>query len=179
VASIAPISATRRLKVHISATREVQLCSVNPIARVQSRYWHYSRRCQSGSFALLCHFCPASASFSCRREVDRGQALDPNDDGESPIHIPRAQTTSLRAKLGWGVSTITNAFIRGRAALIATRLMVGAFEAGFYPTASAYLSYFYCRYDLAVRLALFYGQFAIAGAFSGSIGMSLRVPKCG
>jgi MFS family permease len=75
------------------------------------------------------------------------------------------------------VFTVVNAFVRGRAALIATRLMVGAFEAGFYPTASAYLSYFYRRYDLAVRLALFYGQFAIAGAFSGSIGMSARVFK--
>lgn len=66
--------------------------------------------------------------------------------------------------------TIANAFIRGRSALIAMRLMVGAFEAGFYPTAVAYLSCFYRRYDLAVRLALFYGQYAIAGAFSGSIG---------
>jgi MFS family permease len=51
------------------------------------------------------------------------------------------------------------------------RLMVGAFESGFYPTAVGYLSCFYRRYDLAVRLALFYGQYAIAGAFSGSIGM--------
>lgn len=50
------------------------------------------------------------------------------------------------------------------------RLMIGACEAGFYPTAIAYLSFFYCRYDMAVRVGLFYGQYAIAGAFSGSIG---------
>ena len=49
-------------------------------------------------------------------------------------------------------------------------MMVGAFEAGFFPTAVTYLSTFYCRYDLGVRIALFYGQYAIAGAFSGSIG---------
>ena len=54
-------------------------------------------------------------------------------------------------------------------ALIATRLLVGAFEAGFYPTAVAYLSAFYIRFDLAVRIGLFYGMYAIAGAFSGSI----------
>ena len=48
--------------------------------------------------------------------------------------------------------------------------MIGAFEAGFYPTAVAYLSFFYCRFDLAVRVGLFYGQYAIAGAFSGAIG---------
>jgi len=51
--------------------------------------------------------------------------------------------------------------------------MIGAFEAGFYPTAIAYLSTFYGRYDMAVRIGLFYGQYAIAGAFSGSIGMLL------
>ncbi|OAK94139.1 major facilitator superfamily transporter [Phaeosphaeriaceae sp. SRC1lsM3a] len=71
--------------------------------------------------------------------------------------------------IGWGACTIIHAFIRGRSALIAMRLMIGLFEAGFYPTAVAYLSCFYCRYDLAVRIALFYGQYAIAGAFSGSI----------
>ncbi len=54
-------------------------------------------------------------------------------------------------------------------ALIATRLLIGAFEAGFYPTAVAYLSTFYTRFDLAVRIGLFYGMYAIAGAFSGSI----------
>lgn len=70
---------------------------------------------------------------------------------------------------GWGTVTVGQAFIKGRGALIATRLLIGAFEAGFYPTAVAYLSFFYPRYDFCVRLALFYGQYAIAGAFSGSI----------
>ena len=55
--------------------------------------------------------------------------------------------------------------------LIAIRLLIGVFEAGFYPTAIFYLSTFYTRFDLAVRIALFYGQYAIAGAFSGAICM--------
>ncbi|KAJ0338515.1 hypothetical protein COL922a_005519 [Colletotrichum nupharicola] len=71
--------------------------------------------------------------------------------------------------IGWGFITLVQAFIKGRDALIATRLLIGAFEAGFYPTAVAYLSFFYCRYDLAVRVGLFYGQYAVAGAFSGAI----------
>ncbi|KAK2025017.1 major facilitator superfamily transporter [Colletotrichum zoysiae] len=71
--------------------------------------------------------------------------------------------------LGWGFVTLCQAFIKGREALITTRLLIGAFEAGFYPTAVAYLSFFYCRYDLAVRVGLFYGQYAVAGAFSGAI----------
>ncbi|KAF7548275.1 hypothetical protein G7Z17_g7170 [Cylindrodendrum hubeiense] len=69
----------------------------------------------------------------------------------------------------WGLVTIGQAYIKGRGALIATRLLIGAFEAGFYPTSIAYLSSFYTRFDLAIRLAVFYGQYAIAGAFSGSI----------
>ncbi|KAI8932479.1 hypothetical protein NX059_010664 [Plenodomus lindquistii] len=72
--------------------------------------------------------------------------------------------------LGWGLFTIAHAYIQGRSALIAVRLMLGAFEAGFYPTAIAYLSAFYSRYDLATRIALFYGQYAVAGAFSGCMG---------
>jgi MFS family permease len=59
--------------------------------------------------------------------------------------------------------------------LIAMRLLIGLFEAGFYPTALFYLSSFYPRFDLAVRIALFYGQYAIAGAFSGAIGKSLSM----
>lgn len=54
--------------------------------------------------------------------------------------------------------------------LIALRLLIGLFEAGFYPTAVLYLSTFYTRFDLGVRIGLFYGQYAVAGAFSGAIG---------
>ncbi|KAE8833427.1 hypothetical protein HRS9139_05246 [Pyrenophora teres f. teres] len=75
--------------------------------------------------------------------------------------------------VGWGIFTVAHAFIHGRSALIAVRLMIGVFEAGFYPTAVAYLSTFYSRYDLAVRIGLFYGQYAVAGAFSGSIAFGI------
>ncbi|KAI1848845.1 hypothetical protein JX266_005273 [Neoarthrinium moseri] len=60
------------------------------------------------------------------------------------------------------------AFGRWDLALGADSIIRG-FEAGFYPTAVAYLSSFYPRFDIAVRLAVFYGQYAVAGAFSGSI----------
>ncbi|KAK1775122.1 MFS general substrate transporter [Copromyces sp. CBS 386.78] len=65
------------------------------------------------------------------------------------------------------------AFIKGRGSLITTRLLIGAFEAGFYPTALAYLTAFYPPFDLAVRIALFYGQYAVAGAFSGAIAYAI------
>jgi len=71
--------------------------------------------------------------------------------------------------LCWGVFTIAHAWIKSNGMLIAFRLLIGMFEAGFYPTACFYLSTFYTRYDLAIRIGLFYGMYAIAGAFSGAI----------
>ncbi|EHK27172.1 uncharacterized protein TRIVIDRAFT_34355 [Trichoderma virens Gv29-8] len=79
----------------------------------------------------------------------------------------------------WGALTIGQAFIKGRGALIAIRLVIGLFEAGFYPTCVSYLSFFYGRFDLAVRVAIFYGQYAIAGAFSGAISFGVFHLKSG
>ncbi|PSN70327.1 MFS general substrate transporter [Corynespora cassiicola Philippines] len=71
--------------------------------------------------------------------------------------------------LGWGILTLCHAWVKNEAQLIAIRLLIGAFEAGFYPTCVSYLSLFYPRFDLAFRIALFYGSYAIAGAFGGLI----------
>lgn len=65
--------------------------------------------------------------------------------------------------------TLCHAFIKTEAQLIAIRLLIGMFEAGFYPTCVSFLSTFYPRYDLAFRIALFYGSYAVAGAFGGLI----------
>ncbi|CAG9945349.1 unnamed protein product [Clonostachys rosea f. rosea IK726] len=79
----------------------------------------------------------------------------------------------------WGAVTIGQAFIKGRGALIAMRLVIGVFEAGFYPTCVSYLSFFYTRFDLAIRIAIFYGQYAIAGAFAGAISFGIFHLKSG
>ncbi|RFU30412.1 hypothetical protein B7463_g5923, partial [Scytalidium lignicola] len=71
--------------------------------------------------------------------------------------------------LGWGILTLSHAFVKTEAQLIAIRLLIGVFESGFYPTVVTYMSLFYPRFDLAFRIALFYGSYAIAGAFGGLI----------
>lgn len=96
------------------------------------------------------------------------EVLDSDHHGKT-LGFSCSASSLIAWQTAWGVLTIGQAFIKGRGALIAIRLLIGAFEAGFYPTAVAYLSFFYTRYDLAVRLGLFYGQYAIAGAFSGAI----------
>ncbi|KAK0744542.1 major facilitator superfamily transporter [Apiosordaria backusii] len=75
--------------------------------------------------------------------------------------------------LCWGVITLIQAFIWGKVALITTRLLIGVFEAGFYPTCIIYLGSFYSRFDLATRIGLFYGQYAIASAFSGALSYAI------
>lgn len=74
---------------------------------------------------------------------------------------------------GWAMFTIAHAFVKSEGELIAFRLMIGVFEAGFYPCAVYYLSTCYIRYDLALRIAIFYGSYAIAGAFSGVLAYGL------
>jgi MFS family permease len=71
--------------------------------------------------------------------------------------------------IGWGVLTGLTAFVRTRGQLILLRVCIGALEAGFYPATVFYLSLFYTRYEFAQRLGLFYGQYAVAGAFGGLV----------
>ncbi|KAI5856869.1 major facilitator superfamily domain-containing protein [Tricharina praecox] len=69
--------------------------------------------------------------------------------------------------IGWGVLTLLTAFVSTRAQLITLRVCIGALEAGFYPATVFYLGLFYTRFEFAQRLGLFYGQYAVAGAFGG------------
>lgn len=52
---------------------------------------------------------------------------------------------------GWGILILSHAFIKTESQLIGIRLLIGVFEAGFYPTTVSYLSLFYPRFDLAFR----------------------------
>ena len=71
--------------------------------------------------------------------------------------------------LCWGIFTIAHAFDSISRHAYWPLTMIGLFEAGFYPNACFYISTFYTRYDLAIRVGLFYGMYATTGAFSGTI----------
>ena len=58
--------------------------------------------------------------------------------------------------IGWGCFTIAHGFVKNEAQLIAYRLMIGVFEAGYYPNCVYYFGMMYVRYDLAYRLGIFY-----------------------
>ncbi|KAH7116123.1 major facilitator superfamily domain-containing protein [Dendryphion nanum] len=69
----------------------------------------------------------------------------------------------------WGAVCMAHAGTKNRATLIALRLLLGAFEAGFVPTSFYYMSTIYPKYSLGFRLGLFAGMYSIAGAFAGLI----------
>lgn len=79
----------------------------------------------------------------------------------------------------WGVCTILHIWVRSKWQLVGLRIVIGALEAGFYPTTVAYLSLFYTRYEFGRRLGLFYGQYAVAGALGGVLSYAVfsRFPK--
>jgi MFS family permease len=59
------------------------------------------------------------------------------------------------------------AFVKVWTSLIALRLVLGIFEAGFFPGCAYLLSCWYPRYDLQKRNAVFYLIGSMASAFSG------------
>lgn len=68
---------------------------------------------------------------------------------------------------GWGLMATVNAGCRNFGGVVAVRLILGAFEAGFIPSLMLLLTSFYTRGELAKRVAVFYSCNAISGAFSG------------
>jgi MFS family permease len=67
----------------------------------------------------------------------------------------------------WGLCTALHIWVKNKWELILLRTVIGVLEAGFYPVTVSYMSMFYTRYEFAKRLAVFYGQSAIAGAIGG------------
>ncbi|KAK8225481.1 major facilitator superfamily domain-containing protein [Phyllosticta capitalensis] len=69
----------------------------------------------------------------------------------------------------WGICTALHVWVRSAWQLYILRIAIATLEAGFYPTTVTYLSLFYTRFEFGKRIAVFYGQAAVAGALGGLI----------
>ncbi|KAJ5467575.1 hypothetical protein N7475_005327 [Penicillium sp. IBT 31633x] len=69
--------------------------------------------------------------------------------------------------VSWGIVMTMTGLVQNFGALVAVRILLGVFEAGFFPGAVYLTSRWYMPKDLATRLAWFYCASAISGAFSG------------
>jgi MFS family permease len=67
----------------------------------------------------------------------------------------------------WGVIMTMHGVVTNYAGLLALRILLGVFEAGFFPGAVFLCSQWYLPRDLAARISWFYCFSALSGAFSG------------
>lgn len=67
----------------------------------------------------------------------------------------------------WSLATIFSGFIQNVASLYATRLILGACEAGLFPSLNLYLTMVYQRDEQAKRVSYLFVCAALSGAFGG------------
>ncbi|KAF5103743.1 hypothetical protein D0Z03_000079 [Geotrichum reessii] len=75
--------------------------------------------------------------------------------------------------VAWGVVMIGMGFVKNYAGLLATRILLGATEAGLFPGVAFFLTQWYCSAELQLRQALFFSAASIAGAFSGLLAFGI------
>jgi MFS family permease len=73
----------------------------------------------------------------------------------------------------WSLTTIFTGFISNIGGLYATRLILGACEAGLFPCLNLYLTMVYRREEQAKRVAYLFSCAALSGAFGGLLAYGL------
>ena len=71
--------------------------------------------------------------------------------------------------LAWGIVATFSCFVKSLAGLVICRLLLGVCEAGFFPGVVLYLSMFYGRKNLALRIAYFFSTASISGVAGGLV----------
>ncbi|EJD02868.1 MFS general substrate transporter [Fomitiporia mediterranea MF3/22] len=67
----------------------------------------------------------------------------------------------------WGITMTMQGLVHNYGGLLANRIFLGIFEAGFYPGIAFYMSCWYRRDEFGLRFAIFYTGTSLAGAFNG------------
>ena len=75
--------------------------------------------------------------------------------------------------VAWGVVTTLQCLVHNYSGLLACRFMLGFAEGGLFPGLVLYLSMFYRRHELQLRVTLFFAATAAAGAFSGLLAAAI------
>ncbi|KAN0068564.1 Major facilitator superfamily domain containing protein [Elaphomyces granulatus] len=72
-----------------------------------------------------------------------------------------------------GICMMAMGFVRNFSGLMATRWFLGLAEAGLFPGVGYYLSCWYKRSELGVRMAIFFSAAALAGSFGGLLAAAI------
>ncbi|KAH7145416.1 major facilitator superfamily domain-containing protein [Dactylonectria estremocensis] len=92
-------------------------------------------------------------------------------EAPSNLIIKRLKPARYLAGLtfAWGFVATFSCFVTNLGGLVACRLLLGLCEAGFFPGVVLYLSMFYGRRSLALRIAYFYSTAALSGVAGGLV----------
>lgn len=96
---------------------------------------------------------------------------------ESPWAVAMKKLTPRNILTGlcivWSITTVFTGFIHNVASLYATRLILGACEAGLFPCLNLYLTMVYRREEQAKRVSYLMSCAAISGAVGGLLAYAL------
>ncbi|KAG7085987.1 hypothetical protein E1B28_003510 [Marasmius oreades] len=84
---------------------------------------------------------------------------------------PRIVMPSLLT--AWGIIVIFQGFITTYPALVGARALLGLVEGPMFPGIVLYLSSFYTRRELSMRVAIFFSAASLSGAFSGLLAAAI------
>jgi MFS family permease len=76
---------------------------------------------------------------------------------------------TLKVSVVWGILALCQCAAKDFGSLLAIRVILGVFEAGFFAGATYYLTTFYTRGEIGFRLAIIQSFAVLASAFSGLI----------
>ncbi|EXL40188.1 hypothetical protein FOCG_17289 [Fusarium oxysporum f. sp. radicis-lycopersici 26381] len=79
--------------------------------------------------------------------------------------------------MGWGAVSTLQAACVNPGGLIAVRFFLGVFEASFAPGCALYLSFWYLKSELSLRIAAYAGMSALSGVISGVVAYSMGLAK--
>jgi MFS family permease len=75
--------------------------------------------------------------------------------------------------LSWGIISTLTGLCQNFAGLVVCRLLLGAVESGLFPGITIYLTFFYTRRELGLRIGYVLVAAALAGAFGGLLAFSV------
>lgn len=73
----------------------------------------------------------------------------------------------------WGTLTVCLGFVHGFGSFVGVRALLGVAEGGLLPGMVLYLSHFYRREELGLRIGIFYTAASLSGAFGGLLARGL------
>ncbi|KAB8211151.1 major facilitator superfamily domain-containing protein [Aspergillus parasiticus] len=74
----------------------------------------------------------------------------------------------------WGMVTTLQSQVHNYSGFLACRFFLGLLEGGLFPGIVLFLSNFYRRHELQVRIALFFSAASLSGAFSGLLAAAIQ-----